>query len=251
MKIFLLFALLYTNNLCISPLFGEELDLSQYEKCLYSENGEDGVLAKLFQIIPSLAPFCVEIGAYDGFTNSNTYLLRLQGWKCVLFDRQYESEKFNLHKEFVNAENVNEVLEKYKVPLELDLLAIDVDYNDFYVWRALDPKYRPAVVMIRYNATHLSDQDKVVKYRPFYVGDETDYFGASILALYRLGRAKGYSLIYAEKSGRNLFFLRDDLISAETQFKNRNEVEKIYRPSTYGSAEDFKHRPYLSSEEGL
>ncbi len=244
MKVFVFLA-------CVLALFGEEVDLSQYEKSIYSENGEDGILAKVFQVVHPTTQFCVEVGAYDGFTHSDTFLLRAQGWKSILFDRRFETPKFNLHKEFINAENVDQIFEKYNVPLEFDLLCIDVDYNDFYVWKALDPKYHPAVVMIRYNANHLPTEDKVVQYRRFYAGDDTVYFSASILALYRLGRAKGYSLIYAENSGKNLFFVRDDLLREETQFKNTNQVDQIYRPPVHSGNEDYKHRPYLSAEDIL
>ena len=218
MKKIILFVLL------LARVFGEEIDLSLYEKTLYSQNGEDGVLAKIFQVIEPHSKFCVEFGGFDGITGSNTYLLRLQGWQCVQFDRAYEIPKYNLHKEFITAETINQIFEKHAVPHDLDLLSIDIDYNDFYVWQAIDPKYRPAVVVIEYNATHLPDEDKVVKYRPYYVGDDTNYYGASLLSLYRLGRSKGYSLVYAEANGVNLFFVRDDLLNDRAQFKNLNQV---------------------------
>lgn len=240
--------------LLLASVFGEEIDLSLYEKTLYSQNGEDGVLAKIFQVIEPRSRFCVEFGAFDGITGSNTYLLRLQGWKCAQFDRAYEIPKYQVHKEFITAETINRIFEKYAVPYDLDLLSIDIDYNDFYVWQAIDENYRPAVVIIEYNATHLPDEDKVVKYRPYYVGDDTNYYGASILALYRLGRSKGYSLVYAEAHGVNLFFVRDDLLTDQAQFKNTNQVDKLYRYPTYGKGpngghpDDYKHRPYLSSE---
>ena len=114
-----------TLLLFMAPLFGEEIDLSLYEKSLYSQNGEDGVLAKLFQIIPTESKFCVEFGAFDGVTGSNTYLLRLQGWETVQFDRQYEISKYNIHKEFITAENINEIFARYKIPENLGLLSID------------------------------------------------------------------------------------------------------------------------------
>lgn len=243
--------------LFLASLYAKEIDLSLYEKSLYSQNGEDGVLAKIFQEISPTSHFCVEFGGYDGITGSNTYLLRLQGWKCVQFDRQYEIPRYSLYKEFITAETINEIFDKYNIPLDLDLLSIDIDYNDFYVWRAIDDKYRPAVVVIEYNATHLPDQDKVVKYRPFYIGDDTNYYGASILALYHLGRSKGYSLVYADSNGVNLFFIRDDLLEGDVQFKNTNDVAKLYRYPTYGKGPngghpaDYKHRTYLSSEEIL
>lgn len=249
------------NKLCfffsfIFSIYAAEIDLSLYEKSLYSQNGEDGVLAKIFQLIEPKSRFCVEFGGFDGITGSNTHLFRLQGWSCVQFDRQYQIPRLGLYREFLTAETINQVFEKYQVPEELDLLSIDIDYNDFYIWKALDPKYRPVVVLIEYNATHLPHEDKVVQYRPIYVGDDTNYYGASILALYRLGRAKGYSLVYADANGVNLFFIRDDLL-ADLPFKDINDVEKIYRYPTYGKGPngghpaDYRNRAYLTAEELL
>lgn len=238
--------------------FADEIDLSLCETSLYSQNGEDGVLAKIFQLIPPSSKFCVEFGAYDGVTGSNTYLLRRQGWNALLLDRMYEIPEYNLFKEFITAENINDLFEKYHLPNDFDLLSIDIDYNDFHIWKVIDEKFRPSVVLIEYNATHLPNEDKVVKYRPYFAGDGTNYFGASILALYHLGRSKGYSLVYAEKAGVNLFFIRDDLLEKHhLKFKDMNDVEKIYRIPTYGNGpnsghrKDPKNRSYLSSTELL
>lgn len=252
MRIFL--TLLFSvASLCAAP---KEIDLAQYELSLYSQNGEDGVLSKIFQVIDPDVHYFVDFGAYDGMTGSNSYLLRREGWLGLLLDRMFDVPRQNLHKEFITAENINEIFEKYDVPLNFGLLSIDIDYNDFYVWQALDEKYQPAVVVIEYNATHLPDEDKVVKYRPYFCGDGTTYFGASILALYNLGRSKGYSLVYAEKSGTNLFFIRDDLLEESgIRFKHVNDVEMIYRPPTYEASPigahrvDQKNREYLSSED--
>ena len=207
--------------------FAEEIDLSSYEKFIYSAHGEDGVLARLLELIPPKSKYCVEIGAGDGITASNTYLLRLQGWNCALFDRENEILEYKLYKEFMTAENVNDLFAKYRVQPKIDLLSIN-HYNEFYIWKALDEKYKPAIVVIRYNASLLPYEDKVAKYRPYFCGDGTNYFGASIVALTRLARSKGYSLIYAESVGMNLFFIRDDILEkSHLTFKNMNEVEKI------------------------
>jgi hypothetical protein len=244
--------------LSLNVLLGEEIDLSRNETSVYSQNGEDGVLSKLFELIPPVSKFCVEFGADDGMTCSNTYLFRLQGWKALLMDRKYEIPAYNQHKEFITAENITQLFDKYQVPLNLDLLSIDIDYNDFYIWKALDDKYQPAVVVIEYNATHLPHEDKVVLYRPYFAGGPTNYYGASILALFNLGRSKGYSLVYAEKRGVNLFFVRDDLIEKyHLAFKDVNDVEKLYRYPNYGygpnggHAADPHHHPYLTSMEIL
>ena len=133
----------------------------------------------------------IEFGAGDGVDASNTYFLRLQGWNCLLLDRLFEIPEYNLHKEFISKENINDLFYKYEVPFDLDLLSIDIDYNDFYVWMALDPKFEAKVVVIECNATHPPDEDKVVQYRRLYAWDGTNYFGASVQALYNLGKAKG------------------------------------------------------------
>lgn len=243
---------------CFLSAYSEEIDLSVYEKSVYSQYGEDGVIAKILSVIPSTSRYCVEFGAYDGITGSNTFLLRRQGWKCLLLDRMFERDEFNLHKEFIRAENINELFEKYRVPHDLDVLSIDIDYNDFYIWEKLDPKFDAKLVIIECNPTHLPDQDKVVKYRPFYCGDGTNYYGASILALYNLGKSKGYSLVYHESSGTNLFFVKDSILKEhDISFKNMNDVEKLYKKANYGNGPegghraDLKYRPYYTSAELL
>lgn len=235
---------------CFLNLFSTEIDLGTYEKSIYSQHGEDGVLAKIFDVVSPSSRFCIEFGAYDGVTGSNTYLLRRQGWKCLLMDRMFEIPDYSLYKEFIRKENINELFEKYKVPENLDLLSIDIDYNDFYIWKELDPKYRPTVVVIECNPTHLPQEDKVVRYRPFYCGDGTNYYGASILALYHLGRSKGYSLVYHESSGTNLFFVKDEALDElKISFKDVNQVEKLYRPPTYGLGPNNGHRPDLKNRK--
>lgn len=232
-------------------VFAEDIDLSRCEKSLYSQNGEDGVIQNIFQLIAPASRFCVDLGAYDGITGSNVVLFRLQQWDSLSLDRMHATPEYNLFQEFITAENVNKLFDKYHVPSNLDFLNISIDYNDFYIWKALDEKYQPALVVIGFNANHLPSEDLVVKYRPFYCGDGTDYFGASLRALYNLGRSKGYSLVYAEKSGAHLFFIRDDLLEEKNlKFANMNDIEGIYGNIAFASGahrKDGKNRPYVSS----
>lgn len=238
--------------LCLVQLTAGIIDLSLHETSLYSQNGEDGVIAKLVRTVGTTSNYCVELGAADGITHSNTFLLKLQGWKSLSLDRSYEVPAYSLHKEFITAENINALFDKYKVPTSLDLLSIDFDYNTFHIWKALDEAYKPAIVAVAVNGVFAADVDKVAQYHPFYVGDGTDYFGASILALYRLGRTKGYSLVYAEQSGCTLFFVRDDLVADKgLQFKDMNDVQRLYHASVYTYTHDPLNRAFTSAEEML
>jgi hypothetical protein len=259
MKKVLASILLLTNFNLLAFSNPVEVDLSQYEKCVYSQNGEDGVIEKIFKLIGTSSKYYLEFGGHDGITASNSRRLRRQfGWTGLLLDGGYENPAINLYKEYITAENINELFAKYNVPGNLDFLSIDIDYNDFYVWKALDKKYQPRLIVVEYNATHLPFEDKVVEYSPMFSGDATNYYGASILAFYNLGRSKGYSLVYAEKQGVNLFFVRDDLVSGPGYtFKNVNDVEKLYAFPKYGKGPNGGHkadplfREYLKSTDLL
>jgi hypothetical protein len=56
---------------------------------------------------------------------------------------------------------------------------------------------------------------RTIEYRPDFVWDETTYHGASLAALRKLGRDKGYSLIYTDSWVPNAFFVLDTELAAE------------------------------------
>ena len=123
------------------------------------------------------------------------------------------------------------------------MLSIDIDYNDLYVFDALAKKYKPRVLVIEYNATHLPNEDKVVKYDPLGFWDYSNYYGASVLSLSKIAKKYGYSLVYAENMGVNLFFVRDDVLEQSPfTFKNVNDVEKIYKYPRYSNGPNGGHK---------
>lgn len=208
-----------------------EIDLSLYEKRFISQNGEDGVLQKIFDLIGTTNKYYVEFGAGQGHFCSNTkYFREKYGWNGLLLEGScQENPSINLHKEFITAENICDLFKKYNVPQEFDFISIDIDRNDFYVWKALSPYYKPRVVIIEFNSLFNSNEDKVIKYDSQAMWDASEYSGASILALFNLGRKLGYSLVHQESNAINLFFIRDDVIeSSKIKFKNVNIVSKIY-----------------------
>lgn len=223
------------------------INLSEFEKKLFSQNGEDGVLKAIFDLIGVTNKYYVEFGTQNGCECNTRNLRENHFWKGLLMDGENENKEINLHKEFITAENINSLFDKYNVPNEFDLLSIDIDYNDWHVWQAIDSKlYRPRVVVIEYNSTHLPDKDLVVQYDELGQWDGSNYFGASILALYKLGNSKGYSLVYAEKRGVNLFFIRNDILKKSKEngieFLHANDVNLIYRYPDYGKGPNRGHR---------
>lgn len=181
------------------------------ERRVYSQNGEDGVLHALFRELGSTNRVFVEFGCEDG-RQRNTRLLEEKGWSGLLMSRDARPSQFDIQCEHVTAENVNGLFAKYNVPNEFDLLSIDIDGNDYWVWKALSPTFRPRVVAIEYNGALGCERSVTIPYDPGFVWDGSEYFGASLPALERLGREKGYRLIYCERAGVNAFFVRNDLV---------------------------------------
>jgi hypothetical protein len=106
-------------------------------------------------------------------------------------------------------------------------LSIDIDRNDYWVWKAIEV-VRPRVVVIEYNAALRPPLSLVVPYDPRAMWNGTNYFGASLEAMVRLGREKGYRLVGCSFSGGNAFFVRNDV--AGTHFLDPATAEEHYEP---------------------
>lgn len=230
------------------------IDLSTFEKRYISQQGEDGVLEAIFEFIGADSKYYVEFGAGDGHVCSNTkYLREARGWKGLLLDGRFPSTPLlNLYNAYITAENICSLFKQYKVPCEFDLISIDIDRNDFYVWNALCKEYSPRVVVIEFNKHFGCDQDKVIKYDAYKSWNGTEYFGASILAFYNLGKKLGYSLVYQESNGVNLFFIRNDILQEKNlHFKNMNDVKKIYNAQPGFPHRDHHNETFITSEQAL
>jgi len=222
----------------------EEFDINYFEKKIYSQNGEDGIIEFIFSKIGTTNKFYVEFGVWDGL-ECNSRLLKEHGWNGLWMDKKYQSDI--IKKENVTAENVEKLFKKYNVSQSFDLLSIDIDFNDYWVWKSIT-NYYPNVVVIEYNASYPPNETRVVKYDPNWEWDETDYFGASLLAMKKLGASKGYTLIGCESNGVNAFFCKNKLV--ENIFPKKS-IEELFRPPRYGQIIDGKHIGHPPSDRKL
>lgn len=171
-----------------------------------AQSGEDRIAARIFRKIGATNRCAVEFGAADGRRKSNTAYFRNHDWRVVMFDIHPVTE--DVIEANITAENVNEMFQAAGIPHDLDLLSIDIDGNDLWVWRAL--RYRPRVLIIEYNPRWGVRKSRTVPYDPDRHWDGTNYYGASVLALRRLGTEKGYDLAAFTRS--NLIFVRAGLV---------------------------------------
>jgi hypothetical protein len=194
---------------------------------VFSQFEEDGKLLFIFATLGIASGTFVDIGAADGI-NSNCANLALNfGWRGLFLEgdagRVRRGETFYREHEdtwayppkFVHAmitrENINQILRDAQTPADVDLVSIDIDGNDYWVWDAIDC-ITPKVVIIE---THVEfgERSIVVPYDKDYVypGRHPDYHGASPAAMAKLAHKKGYRLVGASDYGFNTIYVRRGL----------------------------------------
>lgn len=212
---------------------GKGLDFEQVGFNRYSATYEDGILLYIFSLIGTTNKKCVDIGAGTVNGSNVANLIASHGFKGLVIDgdpRNIRSaaDYYTSHPEtrlrpprlvaaMVTAENANRILMEHGYTGEIDLLAIDIDGMDYWVWKGIDV-VNPRVVVVEYQDILGPERAWTVPYKPdfnlrdYRVNDESNnYCGASLTAFVQLGRRKGYRLVGCNKGGWNAFFIREGL----------------------------------------
>ena len=190
--------------------------LSKFKKNIYSQNGEDGVIEELLKKLNlEKNGWCCEFGAWDGKIGSNTFnLVKNCNFKAVYIER--DKKKFNdlkkteekypnilalnksINRNINSDDSLRKVLERTKIPIDFEVLSIDIDSYDLDVWETLE-KYRPKIVVIEINS---SIKPGIIQKH----GKNNQ--GNSFSATVNVGRKKGYVLVC--HTG-NCIFVKEDL----------------------------------------
>lgn len=217
--------------------------LAAYGFTAYSMADEDGILAEIFRRIGATNRTFIEFGCGDGLENNTTYLL-FTGWSGLWLDGSdanmqsvrsnfssyLASGQLKAQQSFLTTSNINELIGQAGLPRDCDLISIDIDGNDYWLWEALDV-VQPRVVVIEYNATFRPPVKIVQKYKADHQWNGSNFFGASLKAIEDLGRRKGYALVGCNSSGINAFLVREDLLG--DHFSAPYTAEHHYREAWY------------------
>ena len=164
------------KNLFGNPAYSEKLNLFEYQ--VFSQNGEDGIIREIFKRIGVTNKYFIEFGVENGMEN-NTHFLLNDGWSGLWIEgdkNNFESininfnfltskDKLKIRNEFVTRDNIEKIFSSSGVPKEIDLLSIDIDGNDYWIWSAIE-NYSPRVVVTEYNSHMGPDLKWVMKYNP-------------------------------------------------------------------------------------
>jgi len=209
---------------------------------VYSQSGEDGIIAKILQTLPKKDKWCVEFGAWDGIVLSNTRnLIENAGYSAVLIEgdkrkwselqKNYSSNRnvitMNTFVGFNEDDNLDVILADTPLPVDFDFLSIDVDGNDYHIWKAIS-KYRPKTICIEFNPTIPTEVRFVQR------ADPSVNQGASLLSLFELGKEKGYELVavlpfnafFVDSKYYPLFGIRDN--RPETLRKDLSSITYLF-----------------------
>lgn len=181
-----------------------------------SQGGEDGILERIFELIPGEDKWCCEFGAWDGCKYSNTHqLIANRGWSGVLIEAnpvKFEDLKktyagnskvvlLNRFVEFAGDGLLDNLLAGTPARPDFDLLSIDIDGNDYHIWASISA-YRPKVVVIEYNQSIPNHVEFV------QAADPEVCHGNSLLSVTKLAAHKGYQLVAVTDT--NGIYVRDE-----------------------------------------
>src|SRR5258706_8618356 len=213
----------------------------------YSQFEEDGILLLLFAIIPPVNRNCVEICAGNGRECMVSNLIINHGWSGSLFDGNERNVQdgirfFSNHKDtffhpprfttaWITAENVNEKIAQSGMSGTIDLLSLDLDGMDYWVWKAISV-IEPRVVVCETHNQIPPEKALTVPYNPEFVYESEDFRGASLAAMCKLGKEKGYRLVGTHRFGFNAFFVKSGV--AEKSFPEVDPAVCLNDPVSQG-----------------
>lgn len=217
----------------------------------YSQFGEDGILLYIFSLVETTNKKCVEICGGGGYDNTANLIIN-HGWNGLFFEgseshiqrgRQFYARCADtkvwppkLVQSWVTTENVNALITEHGFSGEIDLLSLDMDGVDYWIWDAIEC-ISPRIVVLEYNGVWGPEVAVTIPYQRDFVADNNNvsrlqyhgrrvantfagkqiadrvdnYFGASLAAFVKLGKKKGYRLVGCERYGFNAFFIRSDI----------------------------------------
>ena len=217
----------------------------------FTYHGEDGIILYLLNQMADVPSVFVDIGAGDCIKSNCANLAVHYGWEGIFIDKSekqlaigkrfYQSvvdkgQKIRILNETVLADNVNEILSRAGMNGEIGLLSIDIDGNDYWIWKAIE-KIKPRIVVIEAKV-EFGKNDLIVPYS----GDnhhsvDKMYNGASVEAIRKLGKMKGYKMAGSNRQGYNLFFVRqeENVIeeSVDSVLSDPETIQSFYPESFY------------------
>lgn len=205
----------------------DKLELKDNEFRVFSQWGEDGIIQMLLKHIEIPNKIFIEFGVENYIESNTRFLLVNDNWAGLVIDGSIENISYikkdpiywqhNLKaiQAFIDKDNINKLLTENGIKGEIGILSIDIDGNDYWVWKSINV-INPAIVVIEYNFRFGKDKSVTIPYDDKFVRTQAHhsniYYGASLKALYLLAQKKDYAFVGCNSAGNNAFFVRKQLM---------------------------------------
>lgn len=192
---------------------------------VFSQWGEDGIIQYLVSRMAVPEPYFVEFGVENYLEANTRFLLLNDNWSGLIMDGSEANMRFvrgealywrhelDAVAAFITVENINELLREHVPSADIGILSVDIDGNDYWVWRAVDA-IQPRIVIAEYNSVFGPDLAVTIPYQPDFNRTRAHhsnlFWGASLSALCHLASQKGYAFVGSNSAGNNAFFVRED-----------------------------------------
>jgi hypothetical protein len=201
----------------------KDITLSEYR--VFSQFGDDGIIQFLVDYLEIETKTFIEFGVQIYEECNTRFLLENNNWRGLVIDSSEEYMTRLKQEEvywrcdlkavsaFVDKDNINSLISENRMDGEIGLLHIDIDGNDYHVWKAITV-VSPVIAIVEYNSVFGSDNAWTVPYDPKFHRTQRHhsnlFFGASLLSLCDLAKEKKYSFIGCNSAGNNAYFVRND-----------------------------------------
>lgn len=204
----------------------DSASLSSFEFKVFSQWGEDGIIQHLIHQIEIPNKVFIEFGVQD-YTEANTrFLLINDNWSGLIIDSGKSDINFIKRDDiywryelkavhsFITRDNINQLIAQNIKEKDIGLLVVDIDGNDYWVWKAIDA-VKPRIVICEYNGIFGCENFITIPYEEKFIRSKKHssnlYWGASLPALCLLAQEKGYVFVGCNSNGNNAFFIRNDV----------------------------------------
>lgn len=221
----------------------------------YSFSIEQEIIDQYLKKLDIDKGFIVDIGANDGTSFSNSYLLFRKGFYGLSIEPDGEAfskmaekyrnlEKVVLIKTKITPQNVRQYLKTCLTSKKFALLSLDIDSYDFHVLNEILSEYRPSLICSEINEKIPPPIKFSVNYDKNFHWDQSHFYGQSISQVYLLCRKYKYDIVKLEYN--NIFLMPHEI--------NKNKPmspEEAYNEG-YKNREDRKSKfPWNSDMEDL
>lgn len=237
-------------------------ELAAHEFKIFSQYGDDGIIQFLIKRLNIDAKSFIEFGVEDYREANTRFLLINNNWKGLIIDGSeanmnrvksqdlYWRQNLTAVSQFVTRENINQLFSDNGFKGEVGILHIDIDGNDYWVWKEINV-IQPQIVIMEYNAVFMLNPWTIPYDPKFYRTDKHHsnlYFGASLAALNELAEQKGYSFVGCNSHGNNAYFVRNDKLKG----LEKVDVQKSFVNSEFRESRDENGKlTFVSGDERI